>query len=104
MGGLAARYPEAERALVQYALHWEPGKHNLEALRDRLHKLFPRWYTAEVREIGAGEASPTAFTPDRMKDVAGTVAEYLAGQLAKHPQRAEMLRLAEELLAEEDLR
>lgn len=98
---LGAQYADAEHALVHYTLHWDPKHHNRDALCDEIGTIFPRWYERELKEIGVDEARGESFTPERMRDVIGTVRDYLGQQLAKHPQREELMGLAETLLAEE---
>lgn len=100
---LAEQHPDALYALVDYTLHWEPGKHNRDMLCQRIQQIFPRWYRRTFREIG-GATQVASFTPQQMQDVVGTVRDYLRISLSGHPKQDELLILAEELLAEEDWR
>lgn len=93
-------YPHADRALVKYTLHWDVSKHNLDALRQAVQSVFPRWYQRDDKEIGSDDARVATLTPQRMQDVVGTVREYLGVQLTTHHHRDELLELAEALLAE----
>ncbi len=97
---LATTYPDAQRALVHYTLHYRPGTHDHDALCRRIQEVFPRWYGRELHELGAGGAAVT-FTPQQLGDVAGTVRSYLVTRLVKHPDRTDLFALADALLAEE---
>lgn len=99
---LAARYPDANRALVKYTLHYDPMRHNRDAITRELDALLPRWYDREFVESGTAQTSAAQFNPERVHDVIGTVREYLDKQLDKHPHKQELLTLAEQLLAEEE--
>jgi exonuclease SbcD len=98
---LAARYPDADRALVAYTLHWEPGRDDRDALARAVQEVFPRWYSRRFKRIGheAGDSHHDE-TIDRTRDVATVVREYVA-ENAPADQRDELVRLAEELLVEE---
>lgn len=98
---LAERYPDAQNALVYFILHWQPGKHNRDELCQRIQSVFPRWYGREFKEIGRLDEREKILAAQRLRDVAGTVREYLDQRLEKHPDRDGLLALAEELLAEE---
>jgi len=98
---LAEQYPDAQNALVYYTLHWQPGKHDRDELCRQIQSVFPRWYGREFREMGRLDPAEETLSARRLEDVAGTVREYLSQRLEKHPDRDELLALAEELLAEE---
>ncbi len=102
---LAARHPDAERALVSYTLYWEPGRHDRDALAREVQAIFPRWYARRFKRIGedaesAGDASAGVAA---VRDVVGTVREYV-GANAEPAERDDLLRLAEALLAEDEAR
>lgn len=99
---LAAQYPDAQRALVTYTLHWQPGRHNRDALRQEIEAIFPRWYAPTFKEIGR-DADGAHVVP-RLADPVQTVRTYLAEALHTHPSRAALLELAEGLLSEEGWR
>lgn len=97
---LAEDYPEAERALVSYTLHWEPGRHDREALARQIQQTFPRWYARSFRETGAGRAKTNAkFAVQKVSDVAGNVRQYVESQ-APEDLRADLLGAVEKLLSE----
>jgi exonuclease SbcD len=98
---LVTQYPDAQDALVSYTLHWQPGKHNRDGLCRQVQDIFPNWYERSFKEIGQVTDGRTTFAATHMQDVAGTVRDYLTTRLEKDPDRAELLDLAETLLAEE---
>lgn len=99
---LVAQYPNAMHALVEYVLHWEPGKHNRDEICRHLDKIFPRCYQRQFKKIGQGEVLGGNFTAAKMRDVKGTVREYLQARLDDHRNKNELLALTEELMMEED--
>ncbi len=99
---LAEKYPDADQALVRYRLRYTAGTDNLETLLRRLDDIFPRWYERSWVEAGElGGARTTAEVVAPHKSFHDTVFDYLDGELADHPDREALRRLAEELLAEE---
>jgi DNA repair exonuclease SbcCD nuclease subunit len=101
---LRDRYPDADRALVKYHLTYRTGTDNLEAILKELDGIFPRWYARDWRDanaLGPTLAGPDAVTPHQ--GFAETVRAYLQTELVNHAddERDAVLRLAEELLAEE---
>jgi exonuclease SbcD len=99
---LAEQYPDAERALVKFTLHWQPGKHNPDSLCREIRSIFKRCYGHSTIKVGEVDGD-AAFTLRRMQDVRGTVRSYLDAQLAKHPHHDNLKAVAEELLAEEGI-
>jgi exonuclease SbcD len=97
LNALAAGYSERDRALVRYTLTWQPGIDNLEELCRRLDQLFPRWYDRQIRTAGGAPDAPE--TIGALADVAGTARAYLRDILANHPDRDDVLSLAERYLA-----
>jgi exonuclease SbcD len=104
LANLIRDYPEADRALVYYTLHWEPGRHDRDTLCQQIHDIFPRWYGRSIKEIGRGLSQHVSFAPQHMYNVAGTVRDYLTTQISGHSQRDELIALAETFLAEEGWR
>lgn len=98
---LAERYPDAANALVSYTLHWDPRTQNRDELCRQIQGIFPRWYGREFKEIGRADAGDDGLAAQRLEDVAGSVREYLDHHLKQHPDRDDLLALADVLLAEE---
>ena len=103
MAQLKQRYPDAATALVNYVLHWQPGRDNRDAICRELNDIFPRWYSREFVEIGRGEFGGLfASSGLNLRNVPVTVRDYLQTQLRTHAQREAVLALAESLLAERE--
>jgi exonuclease SbcD len=99
---LRQRYPDAERALVRYAVRYRAGRDNLEEILNELDRIFPRWYQREWQEAGAlGEALPAPSPIGGHENFHDTVITYLKTQLADNADRDDLLQLAETLLSEE---
>jgi exonuclease SbcD len=98
---LAEKYPDSERALVKYTLHWHPQKHNREDLCRAIESTIPRWYERAFQEIGVRAEQTAMPTQQSLQDVIGTVRDYLRMSLANDPEREQILALANELLATE---
>jgi hypothetical protein len=96
--GLARRYPDAARALVRYTVCLQAGGPDRETLRLAIERIFPRWYAREFQEQAFGGASDGGGVA--LRDVTGTVRGYLEERLGADPRRADLLELAERLLAE----
>jgi exonuclease SbcD len=89
---------EPERTLVSLSLELSPDE-AVGPLLARARALFPRlWAPPEIRLLET--AAPPAPPAIDRGDVAGTVRSYLREALADDADREELLRLAEELLAE----
>lgn len=97
---LASRYPDAARALVAYTLHWEPGRHDREALAKQVQEIFPRWYSRRFVEIGHEAEDERTPSIERVHDVARNVRDYIRHN-APEGVREALVEAAEELLAEE---
>ena len=100
---LPSLYPEAERALVRYKLHYKAGEDNLHEVLTQLDRIFPRWYQREWIEASAlGPAMTPSGAPLQLS-FHDTVVGYLETELANHEDdvRTGVLKLAEQLLAEE---
>jgi exonuclease SbcD len=94
----AKELPEPDSTLVSLSLDLSPDE-PVGRLLARARALFPRlWAPPEIRLLEA--AAPPAPPAIDRRDVAGTVRSYLREALADDADRDELLRLAEELLAE----
>jgi exonuclease SbcD len=92
---------DRERALVHYTLHYDPTRHNRDAICREIEEIFPRWYDRAFVEEGSAEADGAAFTPRRLEDVAGTVQAFLSENVAADdPDREALFLLAERFLLE----
>lgn len=99
MVGLADRYPEAGYALVSYRLIYKPGQHDRDQLCRDLESVFPNWYRREIVAEGTELRLPGAAPTGAVRDVPGTVRNYLQQQLAGQPDETDLLALADQLLA-----
>ncbi len=102
---LAEQYPDAEQALVRYILHWDSAIQDRERYCREIEAIFPRWYDRVLKDTRNGVVTEASLTFQQTHDVAGTVRHYLQTALANRSEaeRAELLRLTEELLVEEGL-
>jgi len=93
----ARELPEPERTLVSLGVdlsHDQP----VGPLLARARSLFPRLWAVEIAP--SEERSPEGPAPVGTRNVGETVRSYLREALADDPDRDELLRLAEELLAD----
>lgn len=97
---LAERYPEHERAIVDYHVTYKPGETNPEAIRQQLDAIFPRWCRRKVEAEGADLELGAGVSPLQPDNVPATVRSYLEDSLTAHPDRADLLALAEKMLAD----
>jgi exonuclease SbcD len=97
---LKEKFPEHETALVQYALHWLPGRDNRDDLARHVQDIFPRWYAREFVQLDAGKGKKQAREVIDLRDVTGTVRAFLQEQLQDDPRREAVLELAESYLAQ----
>ncbi|RAQ93968.1 metallophosphoesterase family protein [Thermogemmatispora tikiterensis] len=102
---LPALYPDHERALVRYILHWDSSTMSVgerERLCQAIEGLFPRWYEREIRDVRSGTVTSSALTFQQSRDVLATVRHYLDLCLKDdpEPEREAMLQLAEQLFME----
>lgn len=98
---LAENYPDADRALVKYTLHWHPQIHHREELCRAIETIFPRWYERAFQEMGVRAGQTAMPMQQSIQDVVGTVRDYLTKSLANDPEQEGLLTLANELLAKE---
>ena len=115
-----AAIPDAQTALVHYAVRYPPQKYALGALRSAIDALFPRWYGRAEEKIGVeiaprplelvsdelvldeiapGEPKIDDFANPLSGDVPALVRSYLRQRLEPSDDRDAILKLAEELLA-----
>jgi exonuclease SbcD len=98
MAGLGDRYLNADRALVSYRLVYKPGEDNRDELCCELESIFPRWYRREIVPEGFASIRESTNPTTPARDVPGTVRDYLQQRLVDHPDRDDVLALADQLL------
>lgn len=99
---LVARFPDAKQALAHYKVHYRPGTHNINAIRDEVNALFRACCYCET--IPEGSLAAPAHQPQLAaeKTFPDRVREYLLQQIpVEDRDRAELLALADQLMAEE---
>jgi exonuclease SbcD len=100
---LPERYPDAAEALVRYHLTYEAGKDILNDVLAQLDAIFPNWYDRSWSEIGEmPEPADGRGVRPGAESFRDTVLGYLEKQLLESRDRDDLLRLADELLQEED--
>ncbi|WP_414620045.1 metallophosphoesterase family protein [Calothrix sp. CCY 0018] len=101
IASLKDKYSELDRALVDYELTYKPGEHNRDAICRELDKIFPRWYNREIMTDGSSISLKSSTLVANTQDVETTVRTYLEQQLAGNKDKDAVLKLAEQLLADE---
>jgi len=99
---LETRYPDSKRAIVSYEVNYKPGEHNLAVIIEQLEQTFPRWCTRQTNAIGTGINQTVAGSATNIEDVPATVRSFLGKSLENHPDRDDLLALADKLLANEE--
>jgi exonuclease SbcD len=99
---LKAEAVGAEKDLVNLHILYQAGRDHLEEILKELDRLFPRWYARDWKETGQMGTPLTVGEADRSRGFGETVREYLGQELLtqEEAERTELLRLAEELIAE----
>ncbi len=98
--GLRDRYPEPDRAIVSYTLHYVPGEQDPDAISAEIEAAFPRWCHREIIPIGFETIPEPGRWDEQGTDFMTTVLDYLRETMADSPEQDELLKLAEKLLAE----
>jgi exonuclease SbcD len=102
---LKERYPDHERALVSYQLHYDPTRHNRDEICREIESIFPHWYERKFVLEGSGGTLDGMGPEIQTRDIPSTVREYLRENIpADREDRELVLSLADELLAEEAVR
>jgi exonuclease SbcD len=101
IASLPDRYPDGQRAIVDYQVVYKPGDHNPDAMRDDIERMFPRWCrrSIDTENDFAPEPDETGRVTSPAENVPERVREYLRRRLPDNSDREELLTLAEELLA-----
>jgi exonuclease SbcD len=101
---LREQHSDAAEALVRLDITYEAGKDILNDLLAQLEDVFPNWYDRTWQEAGAvPEPGNGQLVRPPAQSFRDTVLGYLEQQLLENRDRAELLRLAEDLLEEEQL-
>src|SRR6266542_729122 len=101
---LASTYTEGQRALVRYHLRYKASEDNLHEVLNALERIFPRRYPRSWPDAGKlGPALTVSGQGSGHKSFHDTVIDYLKEELSNHDdaERDGIVRLAEELIAEE---
>jgi hypothetical protein len=97
---LVACYTEPQQDIVEMKIIYKPGKDNPDGMRDALEKIFPRWSERKIEPEGGDFEAISVEGVSAPEDVPGTVRSYLQSQLQNHPDRDDLLALAEEMLTQ----
>ena len=97
---LVARYSEPQPDIVEVKIIYKPGEDNPDSMRDALEKIFPRWSERRIEPKGSDLEIINVEGVSAPEDVPGTIRSYLTTQLRNHPDRDDLLALAEEMLAQ----
>jgi exonuclease SbcD len=102
LAGLEERYPDAQRAIVSYTVNYKPGEHNLGAITEQIERVFPRWSDRQTHAIGSQVEPIVARHAGNLEDIPGTVRTFLASKFGSHPDKDDLLVLADKLLINEE--
>jgi len=97
---LRQRYPEADRALVQYKLSYDSNRHNLYQINRQLENVFPRCYDRQTIDLQQSRQLESFEEEIDFDNVRQTVQEYLMTQLMTDSNLAEVLQVADQLITE----
>jgi exonuclease SbcD len=100
--GLEERFPDAQRAIVNYTVNYKPGEHNLEAITKKIERFFPRWSDRRINAIGSQVEAVISKHTGNFENVPETVRNFLTNKFGNHPDRDDLLLLADKLLINED--
>ena len=102
LAGLEEQYPDAQRAIVSYTVNYKPGEHNLAAITEQIERLFPRWSDRQTNAFGSQVEAVVARHTGNLEDVPTTVRNFLASKFESHPDKDDLLVLADKLLINEE--
>ena len=101
---LKDRYPEAERALVYCEVFYQPGKHNRDAICQKIKDIFPRYIKSPTMTAeGSNLSLKSSSLITESKNASEVVRDYLQEQLQGHQDKEAIFALVEQLLATENL-
>ena len=103
ISNLAAICHPASRALVHYTLNYNSIERNHYQMAKEIESILPRWYGREFVNTNQLNQAHVEEDLQRIEDIAETVKKYLDSNLTNHPRGREILKLADQLLAEEGI-
>jgi exonuclease SbcD len=103
ISSLAERYSDPTRAIVKYQLHYRPGEDNRDACVQEIEAVFPRWYNRLFVPEGSDLSTVAEVADSAKRDVPGTVLDFLKQRLTDHPDRNDLLALAQRYLAAQEM-
>ena len=89
---------DRERVLTSVKLFYTPGAHAPDALRQRLHDLFPRLYECDLRPCGIKSEAGGSDQQIDLSDVVKNTVDYVSARVAMHPLRDNLLAALYDLL------
>jgi len=95
-------YPDADKALVKYFLHWDKSKgYNLAEIRREIERAFPEWYDHEMVNLNPS-GQPITTGPRQISNIRETVEMFLESQIPENDLcREKLLERAKILLTQE---
>jgi len=100
--GLEERYPDAQRAIVSYTINYKPGEHNLGAITEEIERVFPHWCERQTHAIGSQVEAVVIQHKGNLEDIPETVRNFLTSKFESHPDKDDLLVLADKLLINEE--
>ena len=101
VAGLEERWrarSDRERVLACVKLFYTPGAHAPDALRQRLHDLFPRLYECDLRPCGIKSEAGGSDQQIDLSDVVKNTVDYVSARVETHLLRDDLLAALHDLL------
>ena len=103
---LTEKYPDHDRALVNFMLRYRAGNDDLNGLLAELERIFPRWYFRDWKEVSGGENSDedagAGGANHSIHSLRQTVMGYLQAELDGDAERDEIIQLAEAMISQHE--
>ena len=103
ISNLATTCHPASKALVHYTLNYNSTERSHYQMAKEIENILPRWYGREFVNENRLNQAHVEENLQRIEDIAETVKKYLDLNLTNHPRGREILKLADQLLAEEGI-
>ena len=103
ISNLATTCHPACKALVHYTLNYNSTERSHYQMAKEIENILPRWYGREFVNENRLNQAHVEENLQRIEDIAETVKKYLDLNLTNHPRGREILKLADQLLAEEGI-